>query len=90
MFSTLMSDRLKRLERFLDRFTPPPEVMVVVHFSLTVAWAISLPLAIVTGWLWSLAFVSACSIYANFVGHFSAFEASLSTLLTKQQGEDDD
>ncbi len=85
-----MTPGIKRLEAFgewLERFTPSPEVMVVVHFLLTIGWAVSLPVAIVTGWLWSIAFISACSIYANFVGHFSAFEAALSTLLTKKQGE---
>jgi len=78
-------DRLRRCGHWLERFTPDPEVMVVIHFALTIGWAISLPVAIITGWLWSIAFISACSIYANFVGHFSAFEATLAALLSKRQ-----
>lgn len=83
-----MIETLKRLGVWLERFTPSPEIMVVVHFGLTIGWAISLPVAIVTGWVYSLLFISACSIYANFVGHFSAFEATVSALLTKQNEDE--
>jgi hypothetical protein len=34
------------------------------------------PVALVTGWVESLVFVSACSIYANAVGHFGAWQAA--------------
>jgi hypothetical protein len=34
------------------------------------------PVSIVTGWLYSVAFVAACSIYANAVGHGAAWQAS--------------
>lgn len=47
-----------------------------VHLVLTVAWTAMVPLAIVTGWIFSLAFISAISIYANVAGHWSAYQAS--------------
>lgn len=47
-----------------------------LHGWLAVVWIVMVPLAIVTGWLWSVAFVSACSIYANAVGHWSGQQAA--------------
>lgn len=47
-----------------------------VHAVLMVSWFVMVPVAIATGWIVSIAFISACSIYANAVGHFSAWQAS--------------
>jgi hypothetical protein len=46
------------------------------HAVLMAAWFAMVPIALVTGWITSIAFVSACSIYANAVGHFSAWQAA--------------
>jgi hypothetical protein len=46
------------------------------HASLTLVWFLMVPVALVTGWVESLVFVSACSIYANAVGHFGAWQAA--------------
>jgi hypothetical protein len=46
------------------------------HATLTIAWFLILPISVATGWIYAIAFVSACSIYANAVGHFSAWQAS--------------
>lgn len=46
------------------------------HAVLTIGWVLALPIAIFVGWIESVAFVSACSIYANAVGHASAWQAS--------------
>jgi hypothetical protein len=42
---------------------------------LTVAWFAVIPIAYFAGWYWSLAFISACSIYANFTGHLAAWRS---------------
>lgn len=47
-----------------------------VHLTLTFAWALCMPLALITGWVYSIAFVSVISIYANFAGHFSSWQAA--------------
>lgn len=47
-----------------------------VHGWLTIAWLAVIPLSLWTGWLYSLAFISAISIYANVGGHFSAWQAA--------------
>lgn len=39
-------------------------------------WLAMVPVALMTGWVESLVFISACSIYANAVGHFGAWQAS--------------
>lgn len=45
-----------------------------LHLCLLVCWLVMIPVAVVTGWLFSIAFISACSIYANAASHWSAFE----------------
>lgn len=42
-----------------------------------VAWALMVPIAVVTDWIYSIAFVSAASIYANFVTHLAAQRADV-------------
>lgn len=75
---------LEKLARWLDKLTPPPEVSVLVHFVATTGWAICLPVAFITGWVYLIVFVSACSIYANFAAHWGALEASIAAVLAKR------
>jgi hypothetical protein len=46
------------------------------HAILTVLWFAMIPVAVATGWIGSIVFVSACSIYANAGAHFGAWQAS--------------
>lgn len=46
------------------------------HGVLTVLWALLIPVAFATGWIFSLAFISAISLYANVAGHFSSWQAA--------------
>lgn len=46
-----------------------------LNLILTVAWGVLLPVSIVTGWIYSLAFISAISIYACVSTHFAAWRA---------------
>lgn len=43
---------------------------------LTLAWLAMIPVAIATGWIYSIAFISAISIYANVSGHMAAWQAA--------------
>lgn len=43
---------------------------------LTLAWAGMMPVAIITGWIYSVAFISVVSIYANMTGHLGSWSAN--------------
>jgi len=47
------------------------------HFSLSraVFWALLIAPSILLGWVYSIAFVSACSLYANAASDFAAWRA---------------
>lgn len=47
-----------------------------LHLILTISWLVIIPVAIVTGWIYSIVFVSAISIYANVGNHWSAWQAA--------------
>jgi hypothetical protein len=50
-----------------------------VNLLLAVAWVALIPVAVVTGWIYSIAFISAASIYANAAGHLAAWRADVPT-----------
>jgi hypothetical protein len=43
---------------------------------LVFAWIAMIPIAIFTGWVYSVAFVSAISLYANVASHWAAYRAA--------------
>lgn len=49
--------------------------MKAFHATMTTVWLAVVPVSLVTGWVESIVFVSACSIYANAIAHWSAFQA---------------
>lgn len=60
--------------------TPTPRLNKVIRIAnlwLALAWLIMIPVTIATGWIYSIAFVSAASIYANFISHIAAWRADV-------------
>jgi hypothetical protein len=47
-----------------------------VQFWLTLLWAIQLPIVFVMPESWRVPYLIVCSVYANFVGHWAAYEAA--------------
>lgn len=47
--------------------------------ALTMVWLAMCPIALATGWIYSVAFVSLVSIYANAVSHLAAWRADVPT-----------
>jgi hypothetical protein len=47
-----------------------------LHAALTFLWLAMVPIALVAGWVESIVFISACSIYANAAAHFGAWQGS--------------
>lgn len=50
--------------------------LVKAHKWLTILWFVMMPISLATGWVFSLAFISIISIYANFAGHFASWQAA--------------
>lgn len=48
-----------------------------VNLYLAALWAVMVPVAVVTGWIYSIAFISAVSIYANAASHVAAWRADV-------------
>lgn len=69
------TERQRKLTRF----------QMWLHGVLSIIWLIMIPVAIYTGWIGSIIFVAAISIYANFAGHIAAFEAARSELLSEER-----
>lgn len=46
-----------------------------INFSFTIFWITMVPISIYTGWISSIVFVSAVSIYANAISHLAAWRA---------------
>jgi hypothetical protein len=66
-----------RLTRQLwDSIQGDPVFMRRVNGWLTVAWLLMIPVSIALGWLTSVAYVSALSLWALVSGHWSAWQAA--------------
>jgi hypothetical protein len=63
------------LGRLLDDIDPAPRALARFHLMMMFAWAL---LAIPTVLIWkqSILWVAFMSLYANFVGHFSGWDAA--------------
>ena len=53
-----------------------PALMRRVNGYLTVFWIAMIPVSIVTGWINSVAYISALSLWALVSGHWSAWQAA--------------
>jgi hypothetical protein len=60
--------------------------MMAFHLTATAIWALAMPLSVVTGWIYAVAFVSVCSIYANMVGHWASYQAARADLQAEEDG----
>jgi len=53
-----------------------PEFMRRVNGWLTILWVVMIPVSIITGWISSVAYVAALSLWALVSGHWSAWQAA--------------
>ena len=53
-----------------------PEFMRLVNGWLTVFWIVMIPVSIATGWINSVTYVAALSLWALVSGHWSAWQAA--------------
>jgi hypothetical protein len=66
-----------------------PTFMRKVNGWLTVFWIIMIPFAFFLGWLESVTFVSALSLWALVSGHWSAWQAARTEVRQKEQDKAD-
>jgi hypothetical protein len=59
----------------LDRIDPKPRSLVRFHLAMMIAWA-GAAIPTVLWWNQSILWVAFMSLYANFVGHFSGWDAA--------------
>lgn len=69
----------------LDRAGLSAATMKKIHGVAMDLWLLAIPVAIITGWLFSVAFISAVSIYANFASHFGGYEAARAELESESE-----
>jgi hypothetical protein len=62
-----------------------PTVMMRLNGWLTVAWIVMIPVSLATGWVKSVTYVSALSLWALVSGHWSAWLAA--RVEVKQEAE---
>lgn len=53
-----------------------PKLMQKANGWLTIFWLAMIPVSVITGWIHSVAYVSALSIWALVSGHWSAWQAA--------------
>ena len=53
-----------------------PVLMRRINGWLTIAWIVMIPVSIIFGWIHSVAYVSALSLWALVSGHWSAWQAA--------------
>ena len=64
-----------------------PVFMRKVNGWLTIFWIIMIPVAIFTGWISSVPFISALSLWALVSGHWAAWQAARVEVKQDEKGE---
>lgn len=53
-----------------------PEVLRAFHGWMTLGWGVLIPVTVLTGLKGSIIWIALMSVWANFVGHFSSWQAA--------------
>ncbi len=75
------------LHRLWDWLPGSPEFMKRVNGALTLGWILMIPVSAYMGWLSSVTYVSALSLWALVSGHWSAYQAAR-TEVRQQEAEE--
>jgi hypothetical protein len=68
--------RMSMLRKLWDHVQRDPVFMRRVNGWLTIFWVAMIPVSLATGWVNSVAYVSALSLWALVAGHWSAWQAA--------------
>lgn len=80
---------MRRAKHVWELIQTDPVFMRKVNGWLTIFWIVMIPVALVCGWLESVTFVSALSLWALVSGHWSAWQAARTEVKQKEQEEQD-
>jgi hypothetical protein len=79
---------MNAVKSFCATIQGDPTFMRRVNGWLTIAWIAMIPVSIATGWIHSVAYISALSLWALVSGHWSAWQAA--RVEVAQQREQDE
>ena len=65
-----------------------PELLRAFHGWMTVAWGLLIPITVFTGLKGSIIWIALMSVWANFVGHFSSWQAARVEVKQDEQVEE--
>jgi hypothetical protein len=65
-----------------------PVFMRRINGWLTLGWIVMIPISLATGWVNSVTFVAALSLWALVTGHWSAWQAARVEVKQNQEAED--
>ena len=80
---------MKVLKSFWNMIQGDPKFMRKVNGWLTIFWIVMIPLAFTMGWLESVVFVSALSLWALVSGHWSAWQAARVEVEQQKEKQED-
>lgn len=60
----------------MDRLSLNATQLRRLHLGASILWALNFPLLLIASVREAVAYVAFCSVYANFVGHLSSWQAS--------------
>lgn len=80
---------MNALQSIWDRIQGDPTFMRKINGWMTILWILMIPLAFFMGWLESVVFVSALSLWALVSGHWSAWQAARTEVNQKREEQKD-
>ena len=64
-----------------------PTFMRRINGALTIFWILMIPVSIITGWINSVAYISALSLWALVSGHWGAYQAARVEVQQQREAE---
>jgi hypothetical protein len=80
---------MSKVKSFWAMVQGEPKFMRKVNGWFTIFWIVMIPLALVMGWLQSVTFVSALSLWALVSGHWSAWQAARVEVEQQKEKQED-
>ncbi len=80
---------MSTIKSFWSKIQGDPKFMRRLNGWLTIFWILMIPVAFVTGWLESVVFVSALSLWALVSGHWAAWQSARVEVEQEKEKQED-